>query len=71
MSLLTRYTKAMVAGNIDTCIAIEQQYGVFGYPPEWVSVALSAIDDGRDPDAALESYLSGDTPPAGEGGERG
>ena len=58
--LLAQYTQAMISGHTQTCIRIEQENDVFGYPPEIVSVALKAIDDGEDPDAALDAYMRGD-----------
>ena len=58
--LLAQYTQAMIAGHTQTCIRIERENDVFGYPPEIVSVALKAIDDGEDPDAALDAYMRGD-----------
>lgn len=51
--------KAMIAGQIDTCIRIEQRHGLFGYPPEVVSVGLAAADKGEDVDAAVDAYLAG------------
>lgn len=55
-----RYHAAMIAGNTDACIRIEQQFGLFGYPPEMVSVGLKAVDEGRDVDAAIEAYVAGE-----------
>lgn len=59
MSILEKYHKAMRTNYIDMCIAIEQKYGLYGYPPNVVSIALAAIDKGEDPDDALEAYFEG------------
>lgn len=57
MNHLETYTKAMIRGDTERCIAIEEQFGVFGFPPEIVSVALKAVDDGDDKDEALAAYF--------------
>mgnify|MGYP001767429544 CR=1 FL=1 len=57
MGILERYTKAMASGNIDACIQIEQEYDLFGYPPEIVSVGLAAVDKGLDHLQAVDDYL--------------
>lgn len=41
------------------CCRIEQKYGLFGYPPELVSVGLRAAADGLDVEEAVEAYLEG------------
>lgn len=56
-TLLSIYTAAMIHGDLDTCIRIEEAHGLFGYPPEMVSVALKAIDDGMDPGDALSEHF--------------
>lgn len=53
------YMKAMIAGQVDACIRIEQRHGLFGYPPEIVSVGLAAADKGEDVHAAVDAYLAG------------
>lgn len=60
MSELERYTKAMIAGNTNLCLRIEEENDLIGYPPEVVSVALGAIDDGQSPWPVIESFLYGD-----------
>ena len=57
---VAKYMRAMIAGRDDTCGAIERVHGLFGYPPEMVTIALKAFDEGRDPDEALEAYINGD-----------
>ena len=59
MSELEQYTKALCRGNIDACIRIEERHGLFGYPPEIVSIGLRAFDDGEDVYAAVDSYIEG------------
>jgi hypothetical protein len=55
---LERYNNAMKRGDIDTCIAIEETYGLFGYTPELVSVGLRAIESDIDPHEAVHEYVS-------------
>lgn len=57
MTNLERYIKAMITANLDVCAAIEQKYDLYGYPPEIVTAALKAIDDGEDHYAVIDSYL--------------
>ena len=57
MGLLQDYSKAMIAGDSDTCIRIEQKHEMFGLPPELVSIGLAAIDSGLDADAAIDEYI--------------
>lgn len=54
-----KYHEAMVRGDTDTCIRIEQKHGLFGYPPEMVSVSLKAADEGKDVNQAIEEYING------------
>ena len=44
MSELKQYAAAMRNGDHDTCIAIEERHGLYGYPPELVSTVLASID---------------------------
>ena len=61
MSLLQQYHKAMRSlDGMDRCIRIEQEAGLFGYPPELVSVGLKAIDEGKDADAEIAAYMEAD-----------
>ena len=53
-----KYMRAMIAGADRTCSAIERVHGLYGYPPEIVSVGLKAFDEGRDVGAAVEAYLA-------------
>jgi hypothetical protein len=61
MGELERYTKAMVAGKTSLCISIEERHGLYGYPPDVVSVGLKAFDEGDDVDAAVDAYLRGES----------
>lgn len=54
MSILSDYNKAMIRGDIDACIAIEQEHDLYGYPPEVVSIGLAAADRGMDAVEAVE-----------------
>jgi hypothetical protein len=57
VSLLQQYMRAMLSGNTNACIRIEQDHNLFGLPPEMVSTALKAIDAGEDVEAAfLKEY---------------
>ena len=65
MSIYTvsdRYHRAMIAGQIDICIRIEQDHDLFGYPPEIVSTGLIAFDQGKNVQDAVAEYLNGATP---------
>jgi hypothetical protein len=64
VSQLSKYVQAMRNGNTDMCIRIEQNFGVFGYPPEIVSVALKAIDEGKCSLGAVSDYLRGEQTPS-------
>lgn len=55
--LARQYANAMSAGNTGACIRLEKENGLFGYPPELVSVGLRAIDQYRDPINAIEAYI--------------
>lgn len=66
MSLISQYNKAMISGDIDKCIEIEQDSGMYGYPPEIVSIALVAIDQGEDHYKAVDDYLAGSSEIEGE-----
>lgn len=59
MSELQKYHEHMRNGLIDACIAIELRYGLYGYPPELVSVGLKAVDDGFCPIAAIDTVIHG------------
>lgn len=62
-TLSQQYLKAMIAGNIDRCIRIEQDSGLYGYPPELVSVGLKAIDEGHDGALAVLDYIADNPEP--------
>ena len=53
------YYLAMIKGDYATCASIEQKYGLYGYPPEVVSTALSALAQGMDADVAINEYIEG------------
>lgn len=59
-SELARYARAMRNGIHSTLVAIEQKHGLYGYPPELVSIGLKAIDEGLDPDDAISAAYTGD-----------
>lgn len=44
---LNRYMEATMSNNINAAVAIEQRYGLYGYPPDIVSRVLSAGAEGR------------------------
>lgn len=52
------YAQAMRRNDLHACTQIEQRYGLFGYPPEIVSVGLSAAAAGQDVDVAVTAYLN-------------
>ena len=51
------YHRALLAGADGACLRIEEKYGLFGYPPEIVSVGLKAAAEGMDVDEAVADYL--------------
>ena len=51
------YSKAMIRNDLNTCVAIEQRYGLYGYPLELVSVGLNAACEGKDPQQAVDDYI--------------
>ena len=59
MSDLQRYTDAMAANHLDECIRIEQQFGLYGYTPEIVSVGLAAAEKGERVGEAVDRFLEG------------
>jgi len=56
-SLVGRYNAAMMAGNCELALRIEERCGLAGYPPEIVSVGLRAMDKGEDAGAAIDAYI--------------
>lgn len=50
-----RYTKAMLDGNTAICIAIEEDYGLYGLPPQQVQEGLQWIGNGGTADEFLEA----------------
>jgi len=60
MSYQGKYMRAMQRGDIDACVQIEQKHGLYGYPPELVSVGLAAADKGENAEEAVEKYLNGE-----------
>lgn len=55
-----RYAEAMMANHLPTLVAIEQEHGLYGYPPEVVSVGLAAYDRGEEVGQAVDRYLGAD-----------
>lgn len=53
MTRTEQYNKAMIENNIDWLISIEKSYDLYGYPPEFVSAALWAMDNGQTYEEAL------------------
>jgi len=51
------YMEAMISGHADTCIAIEKRNGLYGHPPQLVSIGLRAIEEGRDPHEAIDAFI--------------
>ena len=56
---LEQYQAAMLRGDYLTCVYIEEQHDLLGYPPEIVTVGLKAVAEGKNPQAAIENYLNG------------
>lgn len=51
------YGRYLATNNLHGCVSIERRHGMFGYPPELVSVGLSALAEGRDADEAIHEHL--------------
>lgn len=51
------YYLGMIQGNYDTCIKIEQDWGLYGYSPEVVTIGLNALAKGKDPYDTIDAYL--------------
>jgi hypothetical protein len=54
-----KYARAMKEGHINTLVEIEINYGLYGLPPDAVSVGLLAASKGEDIDTAIDNYLYG------------
>lgn len=59
---LEQYCDAMRRGTDAVCIRIEKETGLFGYPPELVTLGLAAIREGKDPHEAIDAYVEGEQP---------
>jgi len=59
MTLNQQYSEAMHDGDHARCIRIEEQNGLYGYPPELVSTGLAEVDAGRDPMPAINAIIEG------------
>ena len=55
-----RYVKAMIKGDTALCVLLEELYGLYGYPPELVSIGIKAAESGEDPQEAILKYISGE-----------
>lgn len=55
-----QYAKALRDGDHARCIRIEEEAGLYGYPPELVSLGLVEIEAGRDPSAAINKIIEGE-----------
>ena len=51
---LALYSKLMASGNVSACIQIEKRWGLYGYPPSFVSSVLARVADGESLDKAIE-----------------
>jgi hypothetical protein len=58
MNLVTDYTRAMMREDLKVASMIEQETGLYGYPPELVSVGLAALDSDKCPYAAIDAYTA-------------
>lgn len=50
---LIAYGRAMLTSNFSKAIEIEDDWGLYGYPPEIVSTVLSRVATGLPLDAAI------------------
>ena len=58
MKLSNEYFQYIMTGNDEAAYRMECLYGLDGYPPEIVSLALNAMDKGEDVDAAIDRYTA-------------
>jgi hypothetical protein len=58
MKLLEQYIKAMREDVLFICMGIEDDNGLYGLPPELVTVGLKAIDEGRDAWEEIDRYTT-------------
>lgn len=58
MKLTEQYFQHLLH-NPEAAYVLECKFGLAGYPPELVSVALAAIDKGEDPFEAIEEHTEG------------
>lgn len=56
MTILQEYNAALIKCDVNKCIEIEENNGLFGYPPEIVSIGLQAIDKGFDAQDAINEF---------------
>lgn len=56
---LRRYGRAMRTGRDHEAARIEQEWGLYGYPPEIVSVVLSCVATGLPLEAAITEATRG------------
>lgn len=49
-TLVSRYNRAMIRGDLNACIRLEKEYNLFGYLPELVTKALAMVDNGEEID---------------------
>jgi len=59
---LAMYQQAMMDGNGDLALRIEERYGLDGYPPSVVSAALLAAAEGKDIGEAIDAMLGCERP---------
>ena len=54
---IENYHGGLMKNNVTLCLAIERRYGLDGYPPNMVSVALQAMASGEDMNKALDDMM--------------
>jgi hypothetical protein len=59
VKLSDQYAYAMRDGDHARCIRIEEQAGLYGLPPELVTLGLIEIEAGRDPMIAVRAITQG------------
>ena len=51
------YHKGLMKNDVALCLAIERRYGLDGYPPNMVSVALQAMVNGENVGKVLDDIM--------------
>ena len=54
---IENYNRGLMKNNVALCLAIERRYGLDGYPPNRVCVALQAMVNGENVGKVLDDIM--------------